>query len=371
MTTIVFGWIIIICYLFGKYKLKIITNNSNSLDIFNNCIVSRFFPIITIAILVGLRYNVGVDYPVYKEIYENDISSDITWSLAHSGVEWLFTTICAILHKVNMPYYGMFVVMTIIPLAFYYSSFDDKRYLLIPATFFLFASGVFFWYMNIMRQGISFFILLFAVKYIIKKSFVKYILCIIIASGFHRSALLFVPMYVLYYIRHAILPRNIAIVTYIITWILSKQLISLLLNLATPFLGGTYVKYLNVLEIWEMGGGTGLGVLALHISDIMLIYLSSLCLKYFKKERFDIYYNLFLGGAFISNIAGLNMLLSRIPFCFISMRIIVAAFIAYLVYKKWKNVSSQYRIAASIMLLCNMAYFTGNLINLEYQFVEL
>lgn len=370
LTFLVFSFIIVVStFLFKvplvKKKREIVNEK------YVNGIFAFFIPILITSLLIGLRNNVGVDYPVYKEIYETQISDNWVWSVNHSGVEILFTSICVLLHKVNIPYYGMFIVMTFLPLCFFYACFNNKRRLFIPAIFFLYASGVFFWYMNIMRQGISFFIILFAIQYIIRGAVVKYIFWILIAAGFHLSALLFIPCYLLYYIRGSLCNRNIAIFFYVSTCLLAKEMIDILLVMIKPFLTGDYIRYYNVIDSWEMSGGSGLGVLALHISDIMMICISPLCLSYYRKERFDVYYNIFLIGSFFSNMAGLNMILSRIPFCFISMRVMVGAFALWYMYRFWQVTQLHYKIASIICVLCNLAYFTGNIINLDYSFVTL
>lgn len=337
---------------------------------FLNKVTSVLIPIIVISTLIGFRYNVGVDYPVYKEIYEDLITDDLFYSLNSSGVESIYTTICVLLHKLNIPYYGMFWVMTMIPLFFYYASFKRMNFIFIPATFFLYAYGTFFWYMNIMRQGISFFILLFAVQFIIQRSLLKYIFWVIIASGFHITALLFLPMYFLTYTDYPLLKRKWAVPCYLVTWILSDTLVNVMFWAATPFVTGDYIRYYYVMQDWKMTGGTGLGVLTLHIADLFLIYLSYICLNKFRKERFDVYYNLFLIGAMIANVAGLNMILSRVPFCFLSMRIIVAGFTIWYTLKCWKTLKTRYKLAVLMCILCGLAYLTGNIISTDYSFIS-
>ena len=370
LTLLVFSFIIVISIFLIKVPLVGKRREFVS-GKYVNSIFAVFIPILITSLLVGLRNNVGVDYPVYKEIYETQISDNWVWSINHSGVDFLFTSIFVLLHKMNIPYYGMFIIMAFLPLSFFYAFFNRKRELIIPAIFFLYASGVFFWYMNIMRQGISFFIILFSIQYIIRGSFVKYIFWILIAAGFHLSALLFIPCYLLHYIHGSLCNRITAVFFYIATCLLAKRLINILLVIVTPFLTGDYIRYYNIIDSWEMSGGSGLGVLALHVSDIMMICMSTLCLSYYRKERFDIYYNIFLIGSFVSNVAGLNMVLSRIPFCFISMRVMVGAFAIWYLYRFWKITQLRYKIASIICVLCNLAYFTGNIINTDYSFVSL
>ncbi len=373
MTSVVFFCIIfvsILCYYLQRTS-SVIYLSGTSFALISNKTLAIFIPILIISLLVGLRYDVGVDYLTYKDIFEYYISDDLIESLKSSGVEPVFTLLCVLLHKMNIPYYGMFIIMTLIPMYFFYRYFNTREYLFIPAMLLLYMSGVFFWYMNIMRQGISFFILLYAVGKLSDGSFFKYLFWVLIASGFHISSLLFLPLFLFYYIHKPLFERSVFMLIYIITWIFSKDLTYILLSLVEPFIEGYYLKYIDVINTLEMSGGTGLGVLALHISDIMLIYMSPLIAKVFVEERYELYYNIFLCGAIISNIAGMNMLLSRIPFCLISMRIIVAAFSIYYVYNHWRNLKMHYKLAFSICLVANIAYFVGNLINLEYHFVKI
>lgn len=334
-------------------------------------VVTRAVPILVVSLLIGLRYEVGVDYPIYKEIYEFSTFADIGKSMEESGVEPLFTLICSLLHKCDIPYYGMFFMMTVIPFCFFYSAFRQMQHLFIPAVLLLYMTGTLFWYLNIMRQGVSFFIILYAIQYIRSRSLLKYLFWIVIAAGFHVSAFIFIPLYLLAYVRRPLMGRWIALVVYLFTWIYSKPLLSSSFHLFTPLLEGRYAKYANVLETWEMGEGTGLGVLILHIIDLTLIYFSPKCVRFFREERFDIYYNLFFIGALLANIAGLNMLLSRVPFCLISMRVMVAAFSLWYAYKFWKGCGFTYKLAMLLSLLCGIAHLFADIINTEYSFVSI
>lgn len=373
LTLLVFLSIVLIVAFFNKYpfinrKREIEIGISNAILI--NNFFSVFVPIILVSLLLGLRYNVGIDYLAYKEIYEVDISNDLKWSIENRETEILFTVICVFLHKLNIPYYGMFIIMAIIPLYFFYSSFKRTNYLLVLGIICLILSGVLFMYLNIMRQGIAFFIILYAIQYIIKKSFVKYAFWIIVASGFHITSLLFLPFY---YLKNTqkFLFRNriIAIILFLLSIIFSGKFVSVVLSLAMPFLEETYIQYINLIEDWNMSEGTGLGMIVQRISDLCLIYVSPLCIRYLKNERFDIYYNIYFIGLIFANLAGMNMLLSRVPFCFVSMRFIILSFSFWLIYKLWYIVPTQYKFFAILSMICNILYFIGNISHTDYAFI--
>ena len=56
-------------------------------------------------------------------------------------------------------------------------------------------------YMNAMRQGVAIAIILFSFKYIVEKKPVNFVVTVLIASLFHKSAMIFLPAYLLQFIR--------------------------------------------------------------------------------------------------------------------------------------------------------------------------
>lgn len=85
--------------------------------------------------------------------------------------------------------------------------------------------------------------------------------------------------------------------------------------------------------------------------------------------RVDIFYNIFLLGSYFWSIAGRNMVLSRIPFCFVSMRFFVAAITCWYIVSHWKAMGLFYQLASVSCVFFATANLVGNLINTEYNFV--
>lgn len=57
--------------------------------------------------------------------------------------------------------------------------------------------GMYFSSFNIMRQYLAIAICFWAIRYVLNRKFIKYLLCILIASSIHISALILIPMYFL------------------------------------------------------------------------------------------------------------------------------------------------------------------------------
>lgn len=374
LTTIVVFLSVLIALLFWKYPL--VSNFQNTQILYSserfviNKTVYYVVPILLLSLLYGLRYDVGVDYLAYKKIYETYFWGSLWESLSKSDIEYIYATIAHICYNIGMPYYIFFLVMAIVPLTFFYKSVKNYSYIFPYSFFCLFSLGIIFWYFNIQRQAIAFFILLYSVKFIKEKKLGRFLFWNLVATGFHISSLYFIPCYILFYLPpKKLLPAPILLTTYFTTWIFSSQLQQLLFNIISPFLSGRYADYIAVMETWEMGGGTGIGILLLHFIDIILITYSHLLSKKFINERFDIYFRIFFIGTFIANIAGTNMLLSRLPFCFTSMKIIVAGYFLYYVINNWKSLNICIKSSFSIFIIINILLLMANIRNTPYQFI--
>lgn len=357
---------------FTKYKFcsyrRLILSYSETYAV--NSIFKYALPIILLSVLFGFRYEIGTDYLNYKEIYETSFSGSLKQSLTESNVEYIYAFISHILYHAGLPYYIMFFVMALIPMCFFYAAFKDKPFLIGYAAYFLAATGVLFWYFNIQRQGIAFFILLFSIKYIINKNFGKFLLCVLVATGFHISSLLFIFCYLFSFFKYSLIikPAILSIV-YVFFGIFASSLKNILINLVSIFLTGKYQYYVDSIESWEMGIGSGFGILSMHIVDLILIFSSGFLCKYFKEYRYDIYFRIFYLGSLFANIAGTNMVLSRFPFCFTSMRFVLLSFLTYYMITKWKTVNIYRRTGWCCILGLSILMLLGNAYNNPYEFI--
>lgn len=344
-----------------------------------NVFVGGVVPVVMTALLVGLRYDVGVDWGNYMREYQDVVvNKGLTAGLDSSRMEWLYVLLMYVLKAFGLPYYSIFICTSLICLTLYYASFSDKKWLLSWGIFALYTLDTFYLFLNIMRQCIAFFIILYGIKFIIHRKPLRYIICIIIAAGFHKSAYILLPFYVFTYIRKPVLTGILALGAYVFTWFGGSLLFGYLLNLITPALEGEYSSYAQAINVLEMEKGSGLGMLALHIIDMMVIVYAAKCHKiYGKRWGYDIFYNLFFCGVLISNVAGMNMLLARLPLCLTSMRLIVTAFTLYLSFNSssynidrlFKQSDRLYQAGGIIIIILALAYFAGNCMAFDYKFI--
>ncbi|WP_289225395.1 EpsG family protein [Bacteroides acidifaciens] len=382
LTVVIFVTILSVSF----YSAKYIAISPDRLDPYSNVkrrganiLAGGVFPIVMTALLVGLRYDVGVDWGNYMREFQGMNANDgLAAGLESSRMEWLYVMLMYFLKALGLPYYSIFICSSLICLTLYYASFSDKKWLLSWGVFALYTLDTFYLFLNIMRQCIAFFIILYGIKFIIHRKPLRYIICIIIAAGFHKTSYILLPFYLFSYIRKPILTGALAVGAYVFTWLGGMSLFNTLLNLVTPALEGEYSSYAQAINVLEMEKGSGLGMLALHMIDILLIVYAAKCHNlYSKRWGYDIFYNLFFCGVLIQNVAGMNMLLARLPLCLTSMRLIVTAFTLYLSFHSssykidriFKQSNQLYRAGGIAIIILALAYFAGNCMAFDYKFI--
>ena len=140
----------------------------------------------------AFRRSTGHDYNNYAVMYLDHISSPIE-DIAASRIEKGYAVINKILAEYIVDYQVIFVVCALffavaVTLCVY-------RYCEIPwigfACFLTF--GVYFNSLNFLRQMIAGFIVMYALRFIEKDQFWRYLMIVIFASCFHLSALIMIP----------------------------------------------------------------------------------------------------------------------------------------------------------------------------------
>lgn len=146
-------------------------------------------------LISSIRKDVGVDYIQYSSL-----QIPLVLSGNYSSVEFLYRYVIKVGFVIGQEQM-VFVLTHLIILYYSYRAIktNSSNYLF---SIYIFMLGGFFNHsLNIMRQSMAIAIFLYAIKYIFKKDFVKYILHILLAFLFHKTALIFVPLYFVYYFK--------------------------------------------------------------------------------------------------------------------------------------------------------------------------
>lgn len=177
-----------------------------------------------------------------------------------------------LLNQVSIFFFGsnysaiLMITSIIISGLAYYSIYRESKN--IPLSILLFfTTNVYFVSMNMIRQSISISIFIFSIRYIKDKHFFKYLICILIASSFHSTGLIYLPLYFLFNIvpsiKKIVIPFFIVIV---LSPFLSQFIINLLLKSA--FFRNYFAWYIS--SNFNTGN---LNIISLIISSLMSIYL--------------------------------------------------------------------------------------------------
>ena len=172
----------------------------------NECKKTIWFFLITLppVLVSSLRYNVGTDYNAYIEIY-NRINhywtSSGAWNYYRN--EPLFFLINKISYLLFDSYLGVFFLSSLIIHLFIMLGLDNyKEHISISFALFIYYMYFFNFSLNGIRQTIALSIVFFALKYLLQRSFIKYLYWVVVATLFHNTAILTIPLYFLIYLNN-------------------------------------------------------------------------------------------------------------------------------------------------------------------------
>ncbi|MGX8833547.1 EpsG family protein [Amedibacillus sp. YH-ame6] len=283
-------------------------------------------PLILIA---GLRYGVGQDYfftyvPYFERIQIGSVNEKLepVYHYLNEIISFLFGD-----------YVWVFIICSIIFMIFVYEQiFEDSPYPLF-SIYLLIGMSYYFIFMNAMRQMVGCAILLFSLRYVQQKKIKPFSTCVLIATGFHISCIVFLFVYFIQSIK--LKPRIMAATT-IILFLLSKPIGT---SINDIILKTQYSGYVG--SIYDKGE-TGYIILLMNIAITIFA-----AFYYVKEKKYQLYFNLQVIAMWISAFSGDIVLINRIRWFFGLPGIILVP----LVVSKIKNKKIQFMVSALIILL--------------------
>lgn len=176
----------IIYFLMGiisSYLLNLYTKNKNN-KIF---LMLSFLPFF---LILGLRYGIGYDYlHIYTPIFNIIVNGGETnWEIGIVGL-------CKLIGIFTKDSFYFFFITAFITSFLTYKAINENSEMPWLSLLLFVIAGLYMDAMNIVRQSIAISIFIYAYKYIYDKNLKKYIISIIIASLFHESAIILLPIY--------------------------------------------------------------------------------------------------------------------------------------------------------------------------------
>lgn len=155
--------------------------------------IGLWFLFVILTFFAGFRWDVGIDWPAYMDVFGGNIIETASW-LERMEPANLGLKILLLLNGLEDGGYYLWLMAFITMFFFFYSI---RQYSLSPfLSVVLFVGfGMYFDLMNGVRQYAAISIVVFSWQYLFDKKLIRYILVVFIASLFHMSALIMLPVY--------------------------------------------------------------------------------------------------------------------------------------------------------------------------------
>lgn len=154
--------------------------------------------IITLIMFAAGRYHVGTDMQTYTNIFVR--YSDMSWQnfFANIDSEFLFGGIAKLTFESGgrVLTWGVFAALIVIPT--YLALKNDYKDLYIGVAFFIFCISFYATSFNVTRQFIAVALVFWGIRFVYQNRIISFILTIVVATGFHSSALVAILIWLLW-----------------------------------------------------------------------------------------------------------------------------------------------------------------------------
>jgi transmembrane protein EpsG len=239
-----------------------------------------FIAFLLILALVGLRNEqVGNDTSSYYNIYWL-IDNNPKHVYVSTYIEPLYRLLNRCVLLFNGGPEAVIFISTLIIFALITRTIDTCSPSPLLSLAVLYGLGPFFFLHSGVRQGIAIGLVFYGITFITQKKIIKYLITVIIAVGFHYSAIVFLPMYFLLKIR---LNRLVLTIIWLISlpFLIKKDMVFSVLQKLLFFIPE---RYLNLALNSETADGvrTGIGVKQVFMQLVFVVLLYA-----YKKIKVD------------------------------------------------------------------------------------
>lgn len=250
-------------------------------------------------LVIGLRNYVGADYPIYYEMYGHyfptiDYSALVDKMLFREtdyDIEWLYIFLNKLVYETGSQFYIFTLVSAIITIGGKLIFFSKNSKFPVFTVLLFMIPNYFIADSGHMRQALGMTVCMLSFKFVKERKIWWYLLCMYLAFGFHKSAIIFFPVYWL-----AAVPMNARRIFYAV----------LVCVLLSPFqLYSFFSSFLDTLNVQDVSNGYNgyvsyeaksssfMDGLALTYSVLLITYDKAACEKIYYYEYMR---NILVGG---------------------------------------------------------------------------
>lgn len=316
---------------FGAKKNNKYINNKT-------CLIVMF---VILLLFAGLRdSDVGSDALVYKNFFQIVSNYNLLDLIRLNSFEIGFkilTKFCSLFCNYNL---YIFIITFISLFGFY---FFIKKYSnnYLMSIFLFIVANIYIYLFCTIRQTVAISILLVSIKYVFTNEKIKFILLVLLAASFHKTALIFMPVYLLKWIDINKIGIKKIIILYLIIFIFKRQIVSLFINFF-------YSSYNNHII---SGGGYFLLLILIVLAAFIYYFVNK---KKLYNNEVKLFYNIYLVSILFQILATSQGYINRITLYFMIPLIILLPKIIQ------KNKFGKY-ITYSIYII-GIAYYIYNIL---------
>lgn len=346
-----------------------------------------FFPlgywlgIMLYTVIVGVRWNVGVDWESYLDLYETIKLHNETW--LSKTVEYGFIFIMKVVAYYNLHYSFFFGFCGLLQVFFVALVFKDNPKAYAYAALVMIFGDYFFASMTLVRQWIPVCFFLWFSHFIVKKKPLWFLLCVCLAVSVHKTAILVLPFYLLAFDKSDWTKRKLVFLlllgsivlgytTFLLNYISKSGGIALLMDYEN------YSARLSELTEKEQMVETAWGPVKLGklLLQLMIIYFYPKMSYFFKSDILKLYYKLFVIGICVYYmVCNTNPLIWRPTFYFTIFMLPMTVYLLRYLYlnRKMSNYWQYYMLAFFLAIIPTYwqvlkAFMAGGENTILYQF---
>ncbi len=303
--------------------------------------IYNLLPLLIFTAVIGLRYNVGVDWANYQYLYDEKFYLLTFSEMMDLRFETGFTLLVFFCKIFDAPVYVFFTVIAAIQILLIYRVYkEDKGVLPYIYLAFIISGVAVQGFCNLLRQDLAFCVFLIALKYASQRKTLWYILICILATCFHNSAFILLPLFLLWikdseFFSNTIIQLGILFICILFSFLDPiKYLLSYATNLVT-MLG--YMDYIEVVYELETNSVWGITRYLILIGNLVIILNSKRIKDYFNSELLNKSYDLYFIGICCYFLFLGNMMFGRITLYFTNFFFIIYGYTLYYYIKQQKT----------------------------------
>ncbi|WP_456277297.1 EpsG family protein [Bacillus sp. AK128] len=319
----------------------------DSHDMVKPNILFTMLSMLTLVIVSGLRNNIGDTY-FYIHSYN---TMDFTWDYILKEKDIGFGILQMILQSISEDPQIMILVTAIITNILIVTVLRKYSRLLDISLYVYITGGMFLVTMNGIRQSLAAAIIFLGTKFLIEGRFYKYTTLVIIASLFHQSALILIPIYFLVRTKAWTKATSLLVFSAIIIVIGFDQFSTILFSTIE---NTQYAHYQNINE-----GGANIIRVIIYSVPLLIAFLGREKFNKINKNN-DIIVNMSIIGLVFMIIATQNWIFARFTIYFNLYQILLVSWIVKLFTNK-----DQKFIYYMILIFYFMFYFYESVMTLN------